>query len=62
MLCLLKSINILNLLITDKVFNYFGVKLGLYFAWVGFYTKALVMPAILGLIFWFNMGKDSVSN
>ena len=24
--------------------NYFGVKIGLYFAWLGFYTKMLVIP------------------
>ena len=30
--------------------NYFGVKIGLYFAWLGFYTQMLVAPAIAGII------------
>ncbi|TRY73135.1 hypothetical protein TCAL_08802, partial [Tigriopus californicus] len=30
--------------------KYFGVKIGLYFAWLGFYTKALIVPAIVGLV------------
>ena len=30
--------------------NYFGVKIGLYFAWLGFYTKMLIFPSIMGII------------
>ena len=30
--------------------NYFGVKIGLYFAWLGFYTKMLIFPSIMGVI------------
>lgn len=30
--------------------RYFGEKVALYFAWLGFYTKALYPPAIVGLI------------
>ena len=30
--------------------NYFGVKIGLYFAWLGFYTEMLVVPSIVGLL------------
>ena len=30
--------------------NYFGVKIGLYFAWLGFYTKMLIIPSIVGIV------------
>ncbi|CAN7995445.1 unnamed protein product, partial [Ixodes hexagonus] len=30
--------------------RYFGVKTGLYFTWLGFYTSMLVLPAIVGII------------
>ena len=30
--------------------NYFGAKIGLYFAWLGFYTEMLVLPSIIGLL------------
>lgn len=42
----------------DKINSYFGVKLALYFAWLGYYTKALVIPAILGLLFWIYSKKN----
>ena len=29
---------------------YFGEKIGLYFAWLGFYTYTLILPSIVGLI------------
>jgi len=34
----------------DAIKEYFGVKIGLYFAWLGFYTHMLIFAAILGLI------------
>jgi len=38
--------------------RYFGDKIGLYFAWLGFYTKSLIFPSIIGIItvfrFWYN--------
>lgn len=34
----------------DDVRRYFGVKIGLYFAWLGFYTTMLVPASILGLV------------
>ena len=30
--------------------DYFGEKIGFYFAWLGFYTGWLFLPAILGLL------------
>jgi len=30
--------------------NYFGEKIGIYFAWLGFYTTMLVPSAIVGVV------------
>ncbi|EGD72461.1 hypothetical protein PTSG_11592 [Salpingoeca rosetta] len=38
----------------DLIRKYFGVKIGLYFAWLGFYTYALLVPGILGFIVFIN--------
>ena len=38
--------------------NYFGVKIGLYFAWLGFYTKMLIIPSIVG-VFSFIFGLST---
>lgn len=37
---------------TDDIAEYFGVKVALYFAWLGHYTCALCVPAVLGTIMW----------
>lgn len=34
----------------DYVQEYFGVKIAMYFAWLGFYTYALIPPAVVGII------------
>lgn len=34
----------------DTIKNYFGVKIALYFSWLGFYTNMLIAPTILGVI------------
>ena len=34
----------------DAVRDYFGVKVALYFAWLGFYTNLLIVPSIVGVI------------
>lgn len=34
----------------DYVKDYFGVKIGLYFAWLGFYTHMLIPASIVGLL------------
>ena len=34
----------------DAVRDYFGVKVALYFAWLGFYTNMLIFPSVVGVI------------
>ena len=34
----------------DDVRDYFGVKVALYFAWLGFYTNLLIVPSFVGVI------------
>ncbi|XP_070498567.1 anoctamin-2 isoform X2 [Chironomus tepperi] len=34
----------------ELIKNYFGVKVALYFSWLGFYTNMLILPSILGII------------
>lgn len=36
----------------DDICKYFGVKITMYFAWLGHYTTALIVPAAVGVIFW----------
>jgi hypothetical protein len=36
----------------DMICSYFGVKIALYFAWLGYYTTALLLPGIAGLAYW----------
>ncbi|XP_017773591.1 PREDICTED: anoctamin-8 isoform X3 [Nicrophorus vespilloides] len=38
----------------DEIAEYFGVKIAMYFAWLGHYTTALSIPAVVGFIFWYN--------
>jgi hypothetical protein len=48
----------------DNVRDYFGEKIGFYFAWLGAYTTFLLAPSLIGLIvFLINviMRKDDVS-
>jgi anoctamin-4 len=33
--------------------KYFGEKIGLYFAWLGFYTKMLIPASVVGLLCFF---------
>jgi len=38
--------------------RYFGEKVALYFAWLGFYTKCLYPPAVVGLLcFIYGLGS-----
>lgn len=37
----------------DKIRNYFGEKVGIYFTWLGFYTSMLIPAAIAGVVVFF---------
>ncbi|XP_064475288.1 anoctamin-8-like isoform X2 [Ornithodoros turicata] len=36
----------------DSICDYFGVKIAIYFAWLGHYTSALTFPALVGFLLW----------
>ncbi|XP_067931907.1 anoctamin-8-like [Watersipora subatra] len=40
----------------NKIKNYFGVHIGMYFAFLGHYTLALTVPAFLGVLIWMYSG------
>jgi hypothetical protein len=42
----------------DKVKNYFGEKIGLYFKWLGFYTTWLFPAALLGFFIWIDIAAN----
>ncbi|KAG0713299.1 Anoctamin-8 [Chionoecetes opilio] len=43
----------------EAIQQYFGSKIAIYFAWLGHYTTALTIPAVIGLIFWVCLwGRD----
>ncbi|WAQ98833.1 ANO8-like protein [Mya arenaria] len=44
----------------DGVCSYFGVKIAMYFAYLGHYTKLLLAPTILGIIVWFVQSTNQV--
>ncbi|KAL5275992.1 hypothetical protein ACFFRR_001674 [Megaselia abdita] len=50
----------------DNVKDYFGPKIALYFAWLGFYTRMLIPPSIIGIIGviygWSTLSSDRISN
>ncbi|XP_078527284.1 anoctamin-8 isoform X2 [Lissotriton helveticus] len=45
----------------DDICDYFGVKISMYFAWLGFYTSAMVYPAVFGSMLWFFTESDQTS-
>lgn len=46
----------------DDIAEYFGVKVALYFAWLGHYTCALGVPAVFGTLLWAALyGRSEVS-
>ena len=46
----------------DEIKNYFGVKIALYFAWLGFYTSMLIPASVVGVLCFlfgfFTLDKD----
>jgi len=50
----------LSFVFVDKVCEYFGVKIGMYFTYLGHYTAALLWPAFLGTMFWLLSGSHQV--
>lgn len=46
--------------ILDDIRDYFGVKIALYFGWLGMYTKWLFAPAILGIVMFVLMDFGEV--
>ncbi|XP_033625980.1 anoctamin-10-like [Asterias rubens] len=47
-----KSFNSLNAQPIEKIREYFGEALAIYFSFLGFYTAALVLPASVGLLYY----------
>ncbi|MEQ2239745.1 Anoctamin-8 [Ilyodon furcidens] len=45
----------------DDICDYFGVKIGLYFAWLGFYTNSMLYPAVIGFLLWILAEADQTS-
>ncbi|NXH79957.1 ANO8 protein, partial [Edolisoma coerulescens] len=45
----------------DDICDYFGVKIAMYFAWLGFYTSAMVYPAVFGSILYTFTNSDQTS-
>ncbi|XP_053397685.1 anoctamin-4-like isoform X3 [Mercenaria mercenaria] len=50
----------------DKIRSYFGEKIGIYFAWLGFYTTMLVPASVVGLVAFIygvaTMFDDTITN
>lgn len=44
----------------DEICDYFGVKIAMYFAWLGFYTSAMVYPAVFGSVLYTFTEADQV--
>ncbi|XP_038596509.1 anoctamin-8 [Tachyglossus aculeatus] len=45
----------------DEICDYFGVKIAMYFAWLGFYTSAMVYPAVFGSMLYTFTESDQTS-
>lgn len=49
----------------DAIKDYFGIKIALYFVWLGFYTNMLIFVAIVGVICviigWSTLSQDTLS-
>uniref|UniRef100_A0A669BCP0 Anoctamin n=1 Tax=Oreochromis niloticus TaxID=8128 RepID=A0A669BCP0_ORENI len=42
----------------DDICDYFGVKIAMYFAWLGFYTNSMLYPAVIGFLLWILAEAD----
>ncbi|XP_051990180.1 anoctamin-8-like [Xyrauchen texanus] len=45
----------------DDICDYFGVKIAMYFAWLGFYTNSMLYPAVIGFLLWIFAESDQAS-
>ncbi|NXD46286.1 ANO8 protein, partial [Copsychus sechellarum] len=45
----------------DEICDYFGVKIAMYFAWLGFYTSAMLYPAVFGSLLYGFTHSDQTS-
>uniref|UniRef100_A0A8C7M068 Anoctamin n=1 Tax=Oncorhynchus kisutch TaxID=8019 RepID=A0A8C7M068_ONCKI len=45
----------------DDIHDYFGVKIAMYFAWLGFYTTSMLYPAVIGFVLWILTESDQTS-
>lgn len=46
--------------VVDDICDYFGVKISMYFAWLGFYTNSMLYPAVIGFLLWILAESDQV--
>ncbi|CAI9716845.1 Hypothetical predicted protein [Octopus vulgaris] len=44
----------------NQICEYFGVKIAMYFAYLGHYTTALCIPALIGLLVWTMEGYEQI--
>ncbi|XP_043577437.1 anoctamin-8 isoform X3 [Chiloscyllium plagiosum] len=45
----------------DEICEYFGVKIAMYFSWLGYYTWCMIYPAVLGFGLWTFTESDQTS-
>lgn len=62
--CLIRRYNICRCMFSspgaDDICDYFGVKISMYFAWLGFYTNSMLYPAVIGFLLWILAEADQV--
>jgi hypothetical protein len=46
----------------DDIKDYFGEKVGLYFAWLGHYTTWLIFPSIVGVLLFINVAYQKTAD
>ncbi|XP_041060976.1 anoctamin-8 isoform X2 [Carcharodon carcharias] len=45
----------------DEICEYFGVKIAMYFSWLGYYTWCMIYPAVIGFGLWTFTESDQTS-